>query len=241
MDVLIIILCIVVAYFIFKNVASNKSNSDNSIKEIGKNQKIYSGKISIDERDIQKQILQSSAEEKLKRKKRRDLLYSREARRKSKDQVWIILRYMVSYKNLLESSNFYNFKKNLEDYKVALDAMENMHPNDYSFNVAFRFCQMEHHIGLCTHTLTNEEIFFVRNWKDNNINIDELLHKVLESYKSYWNNVLHSYVRQSARTKRLQYIVDDLDNIMTMPDIKERPIIIDQIKKLQMEYQSQLN
>ena len=227
------------SYIIYKSMDQTGEKEKEKKKEKRTNS-VFSAQISVEGGELKELNLLSSSEEREERMKRRKLLYARNARRNSKNQVWAILRYMVTYRALLDSTNFYNYKKNWEDHKIAIVAMEKMHPDDYSFNVAFRFCQKEHYIGLCTHSLTNEDILFVRNWKDNNINIDELLLKVFDSYKSYWNDVLHSYVRQSARTKRLQYLVDDLDKIMTMPEIIERPIILDLTKKLQMDYQSQL-
>lgn len=224
------------SYIIYKSI--DETGEKENEKKKSKNS-IISAQISVDEGEYKELNLQSSSEEK-KRMKRLNLLYARDARRNRQNQVWAILRYIVTYRVLLDSTNFYNFKKNWEDHKHAIGTMKKMKPDEYCFKVAFRFCQMENYYGTCTHALTPEDIKYVRNWKVNNLNIEDYLHIVTESYKTYWNNVLDSYVRPSARTKRLQYLVNDLEEIMALPDIQEYPKVIEQIKDLQKDYLSQL-
>jgi hypothetical protein len=222
------------SYIIYKSIEQTEKKEEEE-----KTDNDFSVQISVDGGEFKNSNLQSSMEERKDWEKRRKLLYAKDARRKWKNQVWAILRYIVTYRTLLDSTNFYNYKKNWDDHKQAIGTMKKMQPDDYCLNVAFRFCQMENYYGTCSHALTNEDIKYVRNWKDNNLTIEDILHIVTESYKTYWNNVLNSYVRPSARTKRLQYLVDDFEEIMALPDIQDHPKIIEQIKDLQSSYLSQ--
>lgn len=224
------------SYIIYKSI-----NQTEEKEEEEKTDNDFSVQISVDESEFKNLNLQSSIDEREERKKRRKLLYAKDARRKWKNQVWAILRYIVTYRILLDSTNFYNYKKNWDDHKQAIGTMKQMQPDDYCLDVAFRFCQMENYYGKCTHALTNEDIKYVRNWKVTNLTIEDILLIVTESYKTYWNNVLNSYARPSARTKRLQYLLDDLEEIMSLQDIQEYPKILDLIKDLQRDYQSQLS
>lgn len=234
---ILIIVCMTITFFIY--IMINKR--DKSIKQTEDETKAdVSVHISVDNGEYKKLNLQSSLKEREERKKRRELLYAKDARRKCKNQIWAILRYMVTYRALQDSTNFYNYKKNWEEFNKAVGTMKKMQPDDYCFNAAFRFCQMENYYGTCAYTLTNDDIEYVRNWKVNNLNIEDVLQIITESYKTYWDNVLSSYVRPLARTKRLQYLVDDLEEVMALPEIQEHSKIIEQVKNLQKYYLSQL-
>ena len=107
-------------------------------------------------------------------------------------------------------------------------------------DTAIRFCRIEHHYGICQHKLTSAEIDQLRKW--NNIIIDNhaLLKDALCSYKQHWDSVLNSYIRISAKRKRLQYLIDDLEEIRTLHELQAFSDIIESIDSLQEEYTSQL-
>lgn len=175
------------------------------------------------------------------KKNRRERGTIRENRMIRKRKIWTVLRYMTTYKYLIKSSDFYSFKKNLTDYNYAKGELRKLHPDNYSFDAAIRFCRMENYYGTCDYLLTDDDVNFILNWQSNSIDVHDTLKKVLASYKRYWDGVLSSYVRPSARIKRLQHLIEDLENIMNLPYIQEHLDVLQGVKELQSQYQSQLN
>lgn len=174
-------------------------------------------------------------------KNRRERGTIRENRMIRKRKIWTVLRYITTYKYLINSSDFYSFKKNLTDYNYAKGDLRKLHPDNYYFDAAIRFCRMENYYGTCDYLLTDDDVNFILNWKSNSIDVHDTLKKVLASYKRYWDGVLSSYVRPSARIKRLQHLIEELENIMNLPYIQEHLDVLQGVKDLQSQYQSQLN
>lgn len=170
----------------------------------------------------------------------RELLYKKEDRRNRKHQIWVVLRYMVAYNDLVESSDFYSFQNNLTEYENARKELGNSSPNDYSFRAAFRFCRIGYHSGSCDKELTDKDIRDVLNWHTNTIDKHKIVESVLNSYKDYWDDVLASYKRPSARIKRLQYLVENLEDVSKLPFVQEYPDILSRVKELQGLYRLQL-
>lgn len=170
----------------------------------------------------------------------KELLYKKEERRNRKHKTWLVLRYMVAYNDLVESSDFYSFQNNLTEYENAKKNLNKYSPNDDSFRVAFRFCRIEHYSGACDKELTDKDIRDVLNWHTNSVDKHKVVESVLNSYKDYWDDVLASYKRPSARIKRLQYLVQNLEDVSNLSYIQEFPDILSRIKNLQGIYISQL-
>ena len=170
----------------------------------------------------------------------RELLYKKENRRDRKHKIWVVLRYIAAYNDLLESSDFYSFQNNLIEYENAKEELGKSSPNDYSFRVAFRFCRIGYYYGACDKELTDKDIQDVLNWHTNTIDKYKIVENVLNSYKDYWDDVLASYKRPSARIKRLQYLVENLEGVSKLPFVQEYPDILTRVKDLQGLYQLQL-
>lgn len=170
----------------------------------------------------------------------RVLLYKKEERRNKKQKIWVVLRYMVAYNDLVEFSDFYSFQNNLNEYENAKEDLRKLSPNDYSFRVAFRFCRIEYCSGACDKELSDKDIQDVLNWHTNTIDKHRIVESVLDSYKDYWDDVLASYKRSSARIKRLQYLVQNLEEVSKLSFVQEFPDILSRIKDLQNLYISQL-
>lgn len=185
--------------------------------------------------------LESSPERRAKLEKEEKRLEKREERMKRHHSIWLILRYMVTYRQLIQTSNFYDFKKNIADHKYAQGELRKAHPDSYPFEAAIRFCRMEYYYGTCDHQITDNDVKLILNWQSNIIDTHETLKKVLSAYKEHWDGVLASYVRPSARIKRLQYLVENLEDLMNLPDIQEYPDILQDMRELQNQYQLQLN
>lgn len=170
----------------------------------------------------------------------RELLYKKEDRRNRKYKIWVVLRYIAAYNALVESSDFYSYHNNLIEYNNAREELSKSSPNEYSFRVAFRFCRIGYYSGACDKELTDKDIRDVLNWYASTIDKYKIVEHVLNSYKDYWDDVLASYKRPSARIKRLHYLVEYLEGVSNLSFIQEYPDILSRIKDLQGFYMLQL-
>lgn len=181
-----------------------------------------------------------SKEEREKAKEKRMLLYKRADKRERKLIIWRVLRYMITYRDLSSSSNFYEYKNNLAGHNHAVEELKISKPDKYHLEAAIRFCQIEYLCGRCDYELTQEDIDLLENWETITIDNNRILNDIVTSYKEYWDSVLDSYTRPSARIKRLQYLIQDLQEVMKMPFLQNTPNVLNNIKELQDYYQSLL-
>lgn len=182
----------------------------------------------------------SSKEEREKAKEKRMLRYKRADKRERKLIIWRVLRYMITYRDLSSSSNFYEYKNNIASHNRAVEELKSSKLDVYHLEAAIRFCQIEYLCGRCDYELTQEDIDLLENWETKTIDNNRILNDILTTYKEYWDNVLDSYTRPSARIKRLQYLIQDLQEVMQMPFLQNTPNVLNNIKELQDYYQSLL-
>ncbi len=173
-------------------------------------------------------------------KEKRALRYKRADKRERKLIIWRVLRYMITYRDLSSSSNFYEYKNNIASHNHAVEELKISKPDKYHLEAAIRFCQIEYLCGRCDYELTQEDIDLLENWETKTIDNNRILNDILTTYKEYWDNVLDSYTRPSARIKRLQYLIQDLQEVMKMPFLQNTPNVLNNIKELQDYYQSLL-
>lgn len=182
-----------------------------------------------------------SKEEREKAKEKRMLLYKRADKRERKLIIWRVLRYMITYRDLSSSSNFYEYKNNIASHNRAVEELKSSKLDVYHLEAAIRFCQLEFLAGRCDHELTDEDIDALRNWETKPIDLQKVLGDVLAAYTEYWDDVLKSYTSAAARKKRLEYLINNLDEIMTLPGLHDSPAILKEAEALQSQYKSQLN
>lgn len=173
-------------------------------------------------------------------KEKRALRYKRADKRERKLIIWRVLRYMITYRDLSSSSNFHEYKNNIASHNHAVEELKISKPDKYHLEAAIRFCQIEYLCGRCDYELTQEDIDLLENWETKTIDNNRILNDILTTYKEYWDNVLDSYTRPSARIKRLQYLIQDLQEVMKMPFLQNTPNVLNNIKELQDYYQSLL-
>lgn len=231
MAAVIILLVLVIILLIILHFASYKRTHNRAIDH----------KIVVSINGGEYKEFESSPEKRAKWEKEEKSLEKREERRKRHHNIWLVLHYMVTYRQLIQSSNFYDFKNNIAAHKYAQGELRKAHPDSYSFEAAIRFCRMEYYYGACDHQITDNDVKLILNWQSNIIDTHGTLKSVLSAYKEHWDGVLASYVRPSARIKRLQYLVENLEDMMNLPDIQEYPDILQGMRELQNQYQLQLN
>lgn len=179
-------------------------------------------------------------EERARSEEKRMLRYKRAENRERKLIIWRILRYMITYRDLSLSSNFYEYKKNITSHNHAIEELNASKPNKYFIEAAIRFCRIEFRSGRCEYELTEKDIDRLKNWDTKPIDTQKILNDVLTSYKDYWNSVLDSYTHPSARNKRLQYLLQNLEDVMNEPYIQDNPNVLQDIKDLYDHYKSLL-
>lgn len=172
---------------------------------------------------------------------RKTILYKRDVRRRKKNKIWTILQFISSYSELMKCTNFYQFKNANAKFSQSIGRMKKEDIRMSDINIAIRFCQMEHYYGICEHELSPHETEQLFQWRNLVIDNNSLLKCVLLSYEEYWDGVLNSYVRLSAKKNRLKYLINDLEEIMALPEIQTYSDIIGNLKMLQEKYSSQLN
>lgn len=145
--------------------------------------------------------------------KKRERLNKREDRRIRHKKVWLILRYMVTLQDLHDSSDFYEFRDNREKCLDIKRQMAEENPSNEHFDIAFRFCKIEHVNKRCKRNISIEDQKQIRNWRDYDVEISQIALGVISKYEQYWDNVIASYKRVDAKINRIKYIVEDLDKI----------------------------
>lgn len=166
---------------------------------------------------------------------------AKELRMEKHTRIWVVLRYMVTYHQLVNSTDFHSYEKFKGYYEEALGRIRKEPIERSDIKTVIRFCQFEHFYGICQHKLSAEEIEALYNWHDIHIDEEKLLSNILKSYQAYWDNVLNSYKRPSARNNRLSYLIDNLDEIIKKPFMQEFPNIKTKAQLLQSHYKQLSN
>lgn len=165
----------------------------------------------------------------------------KEQRQRRHTRIWTVLRFMATYDQLINSEDFHNFEKNKDSYEEAFGRMRKEHIGTTDIETAIRFCRLEHFYGICKHDLSSDEVNKIHQWRSVTIEEEELLGKILKSYQAYWDNVLNSYKRPSARKNRLQYLIDDIEDILRLSFMQKYPTLIIKAKELQNHYTLLIN
>ena len=154
----------------------------------------------------------SSASVQTKQKKQRSLKHERTCRHK---RIWAVLRFMKEFQDVKESSNFYEFEKTDKDFNLSLSRLsdEEFTPYQEDIESAIRFCQCMRSKGECGYSMTDEDIENIYNWRTFIYDKQDILFHVSERFKDYWDDVLLNYKRPADRIKRINYLVNHLDEM----------------------------
>lgn len=155
-------------------------------------------------------------------------------------KIWCILRNIVTYRNLANSKNFYEFRNYLAEYKTNIENLKEKKPEDGLFDVAFRFCRIEYINGKCDYKLKEEDLEATRKWDSRDVDVESILINALHGYKNYWDTTIDSYIRASARTKRLLYLIEDLEKVQLWPEVSIYDEVVFKIRELQHHYTKML-
>lgn len=148
---------------------------------------------------------------------------------------------LISYNNLIKA--YYSLSSNelnsLYDYKSALKTYNKYRPCldqciYEEVGVSLRYCRR------CQYLEFDEEIdcptpsSFI---KAIDLDFESILITTYNNFESYWDQVLVSYKRPSARQNRLAYLINRLDDELHDSETVKYPTVVDQISRLKSKYE----
>lgn len=144
-------------------------------------------------------------------------------------RVWAVLRFIKEFENIQTSENFYELDKSITEFEVAKERLyeEDYTPGLEDLSTAIRFCLHQQATHKCAHRLSKNEIEKIYDWRLFSYNKHEPLVNAAKRFKLYWDEVLESYKKQSAKCKRNEYVVNHLlemkekDTFLNIPNSKE--------------------
>lgn len=133
--------------------------------------------------------------------------------------------------------NFYDYEKSYTHLIETHSDLIKMRPNPNHYNVGYKHCLTDFknmNIAFNTDIFTLDKII---NWKYAENNEEEILTNLLNAFTIYWNNVLEGYIKPSARTKRIHYLIERLIVLKQKAFIVVFPQLTQKIATLQNEYE----
>lgn len=162
-----------------------------------------------------------------------------EKRERKSYNNWLAYRLITTYKELLDTANFYDFEKNAQEFSRIKNEALKKRVTMSNIMVVARYCKLQYYIEECDYEITHSDTEKLKKWKefsDKDLSVD----KIIDNYKEYWDEVIANYKRPSARTNRLKYLVEKLTEIREKPYIQESQLFIDKIDALKAHYSNQL-
>lgn len=171
----------------------------------------------------------------LRKKANSNRSYERLIRHK---KIWAVLNFVKSIEAIFDSQNFYDLDKALLSYRTSIERLNNseFHPSEDDIICALRFCDIQYHQGKCNHLLTCNERYRISNWKFLDLDYDSILKNVSERFIKYWDEVLDSYKQKSAKMRRIEYLINHLNEIQERKGLSEFPNIEEYLNKIKTYY-----
>lgn len=153
-------------------------------------------------------------------------------------KIWAVLSYAKSLYAVYDSDNFYDLDKAILDYENALARFDisDFHPSESDIQCAFRFCEIQSHMGRCEHHLTEAEKQNISNWDTYTLDYTNILIAVSKRFIKYWDEVLGNYKKKDAYLNRVEYIINHLEEVKHRKGVSTIPQIEDYIETLQTHY-----
>ena len=155
--------------------------------------------------------------------------------------IWHYLRFLKAYRDFKdESEDFYAYKRNNKDFIQAKGELRKLHPSNDDILIAIRYCQKEYYYGLCDTKIETNDITLLQNWRELEINYEEVFSKTLAQYIEYWDDVINSYVQKPARIKRIHYLISDIEGLKGYEIFAQSDNILKQLNTTQEYYRQML-
>lgn len=141
---------------------------------------------------------------------------------------WGVIRLYIIQDELKYSQNIGDVKRHLSKLHQTMDIIDDVDDftlDENDFRIINRFLAYKQSIGKCDidrlHVVSHDGYIAIRN-----INGEKYLLSALDNFESYWENVLDSYKRKSDKKKRLQYLIENLDETL-----KDTTLSYDNVRK----------
>lgn len=155
--------------------------------------------------------------------------------------IWHYLRFLKAYRDFKdESEDFYAYKRNNKDFIQAKGELRKLHPSNDDILIAIRYCQKEYYYGLCDTKIETNDITLLQNWRELEINYEEVFSKTLAQYIEYWDDVINSYMQKPARIKRIHYLISDIEGLKGYEIFAQSDNILKQLNTTQEYYRQML-
>lgn len=184
--------------------------------------------------------IHSSKEDLADLRARRARRYRRYDRLMRHKKIWAVLNYAKSLEAIYDSNNFYDLDKALIEYHDAFARFDDPDflPSEVEVQCAFRFCDIQYCIGKCQHHLTEAEKQNISNWQANTLDYANILKVVSERFIEYWYNDLNDCKSINVRAKKLEYLIDHLEEVKHRKALSNIPEIEEFISNLRTYYKN---
>ena len=190
---------------------------------------VYSENIKITKEKKEKNLIVANLSKQTEydlRKQKKHRRYNRLLRHR---RIWAVLRFIKEFENIQTSENFYELDKSITKFEAAKERLyeEEYTPSLEDLSTAIRFCLHQQATHKCAHRLSKNEVEKIYDWRLFSYNKYELLANTAKHFKLYWDEVLESYKKQSAKCKRNEYVINHLlemkekDTFLNIPNSKE--------------------
>ena len=149
----------------------------------------------------------------------------------------IVFIYALETLHSDKIENFYDYEKSYNHLIETHSDLIKMQPNPNHYDAGYKHCLIDFknmNIAFNKDLFTLDKII---NWKYAENNEEEILTNLLNAFTIYWNNVLEGYIKSSARTKRIHYLIERLSVLKQKAFIVVFPQLTQKIATLQNEYE----
>lgn len=161
----------------------------------------------------------------------KEIRYKKHLKKERKTRIWLIIRRLVIRNDVLNGYSIHEYL----DYKVErnrLDALiKETSVSKREKEIACRFVKHAISTGHCDSNLNEIALSAYDEW----INDSEILRRIYVNFKIYWDNVIRSYKSSNAKSKRITYIIEKLNEDIVRSEICQIVSIQAQIRDL-IEY-----
>lgn len=202
--------------------AKKKKDVSISINVLGKEYTVKSSNINLSDEDL------------AKAKDRRALKYKRYERMMRHKKIWAVLNYAKCLEAIYNSNNFYDLDKAILDYNRSVERFDqpDFAPSDVVIDCAFRFCDIQYSQKKCGHNLTDDEKHIITNWKSHSLDYIDILKNVSERFMCYWDGVVDNYLQNSDKEKRIEYLINHLEEVKYRKGLSSIPQLENYLSEL---------
>lgn len=157
-----------------------------------------------------------------------------------RNKISSIISVLIHSYELSFVNNIYDYKNSIQSIKNCMESLSGLNLDDQDYTTAYRVIHRKHSKDLCDLDidLPSFSMEIVNGLLEQDH--ESILCRMYENMRDYWDEVILSYKNKSAKTKRLYYLVERLDNEMKDPLIYCYHSVLSKIIELRTHYTDQL-